>query len=95
MSSVPCSEKVAVVPEASFLDQLPLLRAAGYGLIQLPPADLAEEVAADALEQVAEQVAEYRRNGYSVVLACDGAWVAELADALVHWGIEPLPTRCS
>ena len=91
MSSVPCSEKVAVVPEASFLAQLPGLRRSGYGVIQLPPADLNPAVAAEALEQVAEQVAEYRRNAYTVVLACDGAWARELDEALRVWDLGPLP----
>ena len=60
--------------------------------MQLPPAALPPDVAADALAQLAEQVAEYRRNGYEVVLAGDGApWRAELESALAAVGVEPLP----
>jgi hypothetical protein len=37
-------------------------------------------------------VAEYRRNGYEVVLAGDGApWRAELDAALAAAGVAPLP----
>ena len=91
----PRSEKVAVVPEAGFVELLPELRAAGYGLMQLPPADLATETAAEAVSQLAEQVAEYRRNGYEVVLAGTGAWCAELGVELARLGLEPLkpPSR--
>ena len=86
----PRSEKVAVVPEAEFMRRLPALREAGYGLMQLPPADLAPDTAAEWLAQLAEQVAEYRRNGYEVVLAGDGAWDTELEAALARLGLDPL-----
>jgi hypothetical protein len=87
----PRSEKIAVVPEAELVARLPVLREAGYGLMQLPPADLAAGTAAEWLAQLAEQVAEYRRNGYEVVLAGKGAWGAELAAALQRLGLGPLP----
>ena len=86
----PRSEKVAVVPEARFVELLPELRAAGYGLMQLPPADLATETAAEALCQLAEPVAEYRRTDYEIVVAGDGAWCAELDAELGRLGLEPL-----
>lgn len=86
----PRSEKVAVVPEAQFVALLPELRAAGYGLMQLPPADLVPKTAAEALCQLAEQVAEYRRNDYEIVVAGDGAWCAELDAELGRLGLEPL-----
>jgi len=89
----PRSEKVAVVPEARFVELLPELRAAGYGLMQLPPADLAKGTAAEAVGQLAEQVAEYRRNAYEVVLAGTGAWCAELDAELARLGLEPLARR--
>lgn len=89
-TSDPRSEKVAVVPDAQFVELLPELRGAGYGLMQLPPADLAPETAAEALEQIAEQVAEYRRNDYEVVLAGTGAWCAEIDAELARLGLEPL-----
>ena len=88
----PRSEKVAVVSDDDLVDRLPGLREACYGLMQLPPAALPGDVAAEALAQLAEQVAEYRRNGYEVVLAGDGApWRAELDAALAAVGVEPLP----
>lgn len=87
----PRSEKVAVVSEAEFVERLPALREAGYGLMQLPPADLGSEIAHECLAQLAEQVAEYRRNGYEVVLAGDGGvWRAALVAALAQVGVEPL-----
>ena len=88
----PRSEKVAVVSDDDFVARLPALREASYGLMQLPPAALPPDAAADALALLAEQVAEYRRNGYEVVLAGDGApWRAELDSALAAVGVEPLP----
>jgi hypothetical protein len=88
----PRSEKVAVVSDDDLVERLPALREACYGLMQLPPTALPADVAADALAQLAEQVAEYRRNGYEVVLAGDGApWRAQLDSALAAVGVEPLP----
>ena len=88
----PRARKIAVVADDELVALLPELRKARYGLMQLPPASLPPEVAADALAQLAEQVAEYRRNDYEVVLAGDGApWRAELEAALAAVGVEPLP----
>jgi hypothetical protein len=88
----PRSEKVAVVSDDDLVELLPALREACYGLMQLPPGALSADVASEALAQLAEQVAEYRRNGYEVVLAGDGApWRAELESALAAVGVEPLP----
>ena len=88
----PRARKVAVVADEDLEALLPGLREAAYGVMQLPPASLPPEVAADALAQLAEQVAEYRRNDYEVVLAGDGApWRAELEAALAAVGVEPLP----
>lgn len=89
----PRSERVAVVPEALFVELLSELRAAGYGLMQLPPAELAASTAAEAVSQLAEQVAEYRRNDYEVVLTGTGAWCAELDAELARLGLEPLARR--
>ncbi len=89
----PRSEKVAVVPEADLTDLLPTLRKAGYGLMQLPPADLDPETATEWLSQMAEQVAEYRRNDYEVVLAAPGAWSTHLDVALAQLRLAPLPAR--
>jgi hypothetical protein len=88
----PRSERIAIVSVEDFAALLSALRADGYGLMQLPPATLGPEDAGDALVQLAEQVAEYRRNGYEVVLAGDGApWRAELDEALARAGVPVLP----
>jgi len=90
-TSDPRSERVAVVPESQLVELLPALREAGYGLMQLPPSDLAPETATEWVAQLAEQVAEYRRNDYEVVLAGTGAWCAELDATLGRLGLQPLP----
>lgn len=87
----PRSEKVAVVPDDALLGLLPTLREAGYGMMQLPPTGLAADTAAEWLEQTAEQIAEYRRNGYRVVLAARGSWSAGLDTELERLGMDPLP----
>ena len=88
----PRGAKIAVVAEDELVARLPALREACYGLMQLPPAGLAPDVAAEALEQLAEQVAEYVRNGYEVALAGDGGiWRTQLDEALAHAGVTPLP----
>jgi hypothetical protein len=44
---------------------------------------------------VAEHVAEFRRNGYEVVLAVDGFDPAALTAALAALGVPPLPRYAS
>jgi hypothetical protein len=83
--------KIAVVADSRLDALLPELRAGGFGTIQLPPADLPAEVASDWLEQVAEHVAEFRRNEYEVVLAGDGTNEQELGEKLAELGAAPLP----
>jgi hypothetical protein len=86
----PRARRVAVVAEAL----LPQLRAelneGGYGVIQLPPSGLPDAVAAEWLEQVAEHVEEFRRTGYEVVLADDGAYAHGLD--LPQYAIQPPST---
>jgi hypothetical protein len=82
VSADPRSRRVAVVADALLPELLDRLDADGYGVIQLPPAGLDDETAALWLEQVAEHVAEFRRNGYEVVLAGDGAYAEELQRAV-------------
>jgi hypothetical protein len=77
---------VSAVVSDSLLEQLlPELREMGYGVIQLPPAELPADVAADWLEHVTEHVQEFVRTGYEVVLADDGAH----ADALGALALPP------
>lgn len=90
MSADPRARKIAVVADELLLERLPQLRDEGYGVMQLPPAALDPATAAEWLEQTAEQVAEYRRNDYEVVLVGDGAWTAGLAEAIERLGVEPL-----
>ncbi len=91
MSEDPRSWRVAVVSDEAFSARLAELRDAGFGVMQLPPLELAPDVAVAWLEQTAEQVAELLRAGYEVVLAEGGAWAGELDHALGAVGVPPLP----
>jgi hypothetical protein len=93
----PRARKVAVVAD-SLLDQaIAQLGPEGFGIIQLPPAGLDDETASAWLEQTAEQVAEFRRNDYQVVLVDDGRYAEPLEAALARLGpqyaIQPPSTR--
>ena len=83
MSADPRARRVAVVADSLLDELLPELRERGYGVIQLPPAELPAGVAAEWLEHVAEHVQEFVRTGYEVVLADDGTY----ADALGPLGL--------
>lgn len=85
------SRKVAVVAESLLPSLLDRLEEDGYGVIQLPPAGLDPETAWLWLEQVAEHVAEFRRNDYEVVLADDGEYGGRLHEALSGLAVGPLP----
>jgi hypothetical protein len=90
MTGDPRARRVAVV-SAALLPQLRTeLNDEGYGVIQLPPAGLPAEVAGEWLEQVAEHVEEFRRTGYEVVLADDGAVAHGLE--LPQYAIQPPST---
>ena len=89
--SDPRSRRIAVVADSLLGPLLDELDRDGFGVIQLPPADLDEETVAAWLEQTAEHVAEFRRNEYEVVLADDGLYTAELERALATLGVGPLP----
>ena len=94
--------RVAVVadalvnPEPGGLDAIAICERTGFGVMQLPATWYPADVAAGWLEQVAEQLDEYLRRGYAVVLvtqAGDKAGAAqrtELAAALQKIG-HPLP----
>ena len=57
-----------VNPEPGGLDALAVCERAGFGVMQLPATWYPDDVAAGWLEQVAEQLDEYLRRGYAVVL---------------------------
>jgi hypothetical protein len=59
---------VLVNPEPGGLDALAVCQIAGFGVMQLPATWYPDDVAAGWLEQVAEQLDEYLRHGYAVVL---------------------------
>jgi hypothetical protein len=86
----PRARRVAVVSDALLPELRAQLNEGGYGVIQLPPAGLPGDVAAEWLEQVAEHVEEFRRTGYVVVLADDGAYKHALD--LPQYAIQPPST---
>jgi hypothetical protein len=93
LSSDPRARRIAVVADSLLEPLLDELGAQGYGVIQLPPAALDRETALAWLEQVAEHVAEFRRNDYEVVLADDGLYAEELeALGLPQYAIQPPST---
>ena len=93
MNADPRARRVAVVADSLLEPLLDELGAQGYGVIQLPPAGLDRETALAWLEQVAEHVAEFRRNDYEVVLAGDGLFAQELeALDLPQYAIQPPST---
>jgi hypothetical protein len=62
-----------VNPEPGGLDALAVCERTGFGVMQLPATWYPDDVAAGWLEQVAEQLDEYLRRGYAVVLVtCAG-----------------------
>jgi hypothetical protein len=73
-----------VNPPPGGLDALAVLEAEGWGIVQLPAAWYPDDVAAPLLEQVAEQVDEFARHGYDVVLVGDRAGLAGALRALDH-----------
>jgi hypothetical protein len=82
---------VAVVADSLLEPLLDELGREGFGIIQLPPADLDAGTVSAWLEQTAEHVAEFRRNEYEVVLVDDGAYAEMLERALEELGVPPLP----
>jgi hypothetical protein len=85
------SFQVAVVADSLLEPLLSMLEEEQWGVIQLPPDNLDAETTAGWLEQVAEHVAEFRRNGYAVVLVDKGRMAEELDAALAELAVPPLP----
>ncbi len=71
-----------VNPPRGGLDALAVLAPAGWGVMQLPASDYPAEVADRMLAEIAEQVAEFHRHGYELVLIGEpGRLTAALAQA--------------
>ena len=66
-------------------DVLKVLERTGWGAIVLPPAWYPDDVRAELLVQLAEQVQEFVRHGYQLV--CVGN-CEELAEPLAHLGVD-------
>jgi hypothetical protein len=71
-----------VNPAPGEVDALAVAAEAGWGVMQLPAADYPAAVTAPVLAAIAEELQEFSRHGYDVVLVgdCDGL-AAALADA--------------
>jgi len=78
-----------VNPAPGGLDALAILERNGWGVMALPAGWYPDAVAAPLLEQVAEQVDEFARHGYDVVLIGARAGLGEALDKL---GRERPPT---
>jgi hypothetical protein len=73
-----------VNPADGAVDALAILADTGWGVVQLPAAWYPDDVAGPLLEQVAEEVDEFARHGYDVVLVGERAGLAE---ALARLGV--------
>jgi hypothetical protein len=80
-----------VNPPPGGLDALAVLEAEGWGVVQLPAAWYPDDVAAPLLEHVAEQVDEFARHGYDVVLVGERAGLDAALGALGHERPPALP----
>lgn len=75
-------------PADGEIDALAVLEQEEWGAIQLPSAEYPDEVAGPLLEQVAEHVEEFARNGYTLAVIRGRAGLDE---ALARAGVAPLP----
>src|SRR5205809_7950655 len=80
-----------VNPPPDGLDAVAVAAETGWGVMQLPADDYPPEVAEPLLAEVAEQMEEFSRHGYGLVLV---GGRAGLADARAHLGA-PLPAQLS
>ena len=78
-----------VNPDRGQFDGLAVLAGAGWGVMQLPDDGYPAEVARRLLAEVAQQVEEFSRHGYTFILVGDRDGLAE---ALALVGI-PVPDR--
>ena len=73
---------VYVNPPPGAVDGLAVLDEAGWGVMQLPDAAYPAEMTARILADIAEQVQEFHRHGYDIVLIGEGGGImAALAEA--------------
>jgi hypothetical protein len=77
-----------VNPAPGGLDGLAVLDAAGWGVMQLPDDAYPDEVAGPLLAEIAEQVEEFSRHGYTFVLVGGRAGL-EQALAMVGVAVPP------
>jgi hypothetical protein len=80
-----------VNPPPGGLDAVAVAAQAGWGVMQLPADEYPAEVAGPLLAEVAEQVEEFSRHGYGLVLVGERAGLAE---ALARVGV-PVPDGIS
>lgn len=80
-----------VNPAPGGFDGLAVLDAAGWGVMQLPAADYPAATRARILTDLAEQVLEFVRHGYSIVLVGEDTAADE---ALAAAGIPAPPRAC-
>jgi hypothetical protein len=81
-----------VNPPPGGLDAVAVAAQAGWGVMQLPADDYPAEVAGPLLAEVAEQVEEFSRHGYGLVLVGERAGLAEAlarAGVAIPDGISP------
>jgi hypothetical protein len=83
------ADDVYVNPPAGGLDGLAVLDEAGWGVMALPATEYPAEMTGRILADVAEQVLEFHRHGYAIVLIGDGGSVGE---ALAAVGV-PFPAQ--
>ena len=81
-----------VNPPPGGLDAVAVAAQTGWGVMQLPADDYPAEVAGPLLAEVAEQVEEFSRHGYGLVLVGERAGLAEAlarAGVAIPDGISP------
>jgi hypothetical protein len=83
------TDDVYVNPPPGGLDGLAVLDETGWGVMALPATEYPAEMTGRILADVAEQVLEFHRHGYAIVLIGDGGGVG---GALAAVGV-PFPAQ--
>jgi hypothetical protein len=73
-----------VNPQPGEADAVAAAAEAGWGVMQLPPADYPADIATRLLAEVADQAEEFSRHGYDLVLVGE---LAGLGEALATAGL--------